>query len=78
VAEAVKEAGVPPPLLLALAKREETLFRWTGGRAVEVPMEKSSPGLRLMMYVRDEAHRFAQHYHHLLRRKAILEDEKAR
>ena len=78
VAEAVSEAGVRPPLLLALAKREETLFRWTGGRAVEVPMEKSSPGLRLMMYVRDEAHRFAQHYHHLLRRKAILEDETAR
>jgi len=26
--------------------------------------------LRLLQYVRDEAHRFAQHYHHLLRRKS--------
>jgi len=25
------------------------------------------------MYVRDEAHRFAQHYHHQLRRKALIE-----
>jgi len=28
--------------------------------------------LRLLQYVRDEAHRFAQHYHHQLRRKTML------
>ena len=28
--------------------------------------------LRLLQYVRDESHRFAQHYHHLLRRKKTL------
>jgi len=28
--------------------------------------------LRLLQYVRDESHRFAQHYHHLLRRKRTL------
>ncbi len=28
--------------------------------------------LRLLQYVRDEAHRFAQHYHHLLRRRSTL------
>lgn len=66
-----------PPHLLSLAKREETLYRWKGNRAAEVRLEKSSPALRLLMYVRDEAHRFAQHYHHLLRRKAIM-DEAAR
>ena len=58
-----------PPLLLSLAKEEETLIR--DGRPLDLP--KSSPALRLMMYVRDEAHRFAQHYHHLLRRKALIE-----
>jgi len=26
-------------------------------------------------YVRDEAHRFAQHYHHLLRGKRTLADD---
>ena len=29
--------------------------------------------LRLLQYVRDESHRFAQHYHHILRRKANLD-----
>jgi excinuclease ABC subunit C len=58
-----------PPVLLSLAKEEETLFR--AGKPV--PLEKSSAALRLLMYVRDESHRFAQHYHHLLRRKALIE-----
>jgi len=29
----------------------------------------------LLQYVRDEAHRFAQHYHHLLRTKKTLGEE---
>ena len=35
---------------------------------------RHAAALRLLQYVRDEAHRFAQHYHHILRRKRI-EDE---
>jgi len=66
---ALAELGVTPPIVLSLAKEEETLFR--DGKII--PLEKSSPALRLMMYVRDEAHRFAQHYHHQLRRKALIE-----
>ena len=31
-------------------------------------------GLKLLQYLRDEAHRFAQHYHHILRRKSQLEE----
>jgi len=77
VAKELESMGASRPHLLSLAKREETLYRWTGSRAVEVKIEKSAPALRLLMYVRDEAHRFAQHYHHLLRRKAIM-DEAAR
>ena len=34
-------------------------------------------GLKLLQYVRDEAHRFAQHYHHILRRKSQLEGDVA-
>jgi excinuclease ABC subunit C len=66
---ALADLGVRPPIVLSLAKEEETLFR--DGRVV--PLEKSSAALRLLMYVRDEAHRFAQHYHHVLRRKALIE-----
>ena len=29
----------------------------------------------MLQYIRDEAHRFAQHYHHILRRKAQLEED---
>ena len=32
-------------------------------------------GLKLLQYARDEAHRFAQHYHHILRRKSQLEED---
>jgi excinuclease ABC subunit C len=66
---ALADLGVTPPVVLSLAKEEETLFR--DGK--KIPLDKSSPALRLMMYVRDEAHRFAQYYHHQLRRKALIE-----
>lgn len=65
---AAREAGAAPRVLLSLAKREETLFR--DGRPLF--LDRASPAMRLLMYVRDESHRFAQHYHHLLRRKAVL------
>jgi len=32
--------------------------------------------LRLLLYVRDESHRFAQHYHHLLRQKRFTPSKK--
>ena len=58
------------PAVLSLAKREELIFR----RDSETPLALSrrSYALRLLQYVRDEAHRFAQHYHHILRRKSTL------
>ena len=35
-------------------------------------LSRNAFALRLLQYVRDEAHRFAQHYHHILRRKATF------
>jgi excinuclease ABC subunit C len=35
-------------------------------------LTRRSYALRLLQAVRDEAHRFAQHYHHILRRKSTL------
>ena len=57
--------------ILALAKREEELFLPGKTRPLKLP--KTSPALKLMQYVRDEAHRFAQHYHHILRTKKLLD-----
>ncbi len=60
----------PVPIVLALAKREELIF--IAGADEPLRLTRHSYALRLLQYVRDEAHRFAQHYHHLLRRKSQL------
>jgi excinuclease ABC subunit C len=67
---AFRELKIAPPTLLSLAKRDEELYL----PDVDEPLRLSrhSYALRLLQYVRDEAHRFAQHYHHLLRRKNTL------
>jgi excinuclease ABC subunit C len=61
--------GVEPPCLISLAKREEEVYR--PGEAEPLRLSRHSAALRLLQYVRDEAHRFAQHYHHILRRKRL-------
>jgi excinuclease ABC subunit C len=71
--EAFRLLGRQPPILLALAKREEVLYR--PGSSAPLQLSRHSAALRLLQYIRDEAHRFAQHYHHLLRRKKFLADE---
>ena len=45
------------------------------GRPDPIVLSRRSFALRLLQYVRDEAHRFAQHYHHMLRTKRTLGDE---
>jgi len=61
---------IDPPVVLSLAKRDEELF--TAGQDEPLRLSRHSYALRLLQYVRDEAHRFAQHYHHILRRKSTL------
>jgi excinuclease ABC subunit C len=63
--------GITPPCLISLAKREEEIYR--PGEAEPIWLSRHSAALRLLQYVRDEAHRFAQHYHHILRRKRFEE-----
>lgn len=64
--------GKDPPCLISLAKREEEIYR--PGDVEPIKLSRHSAALRLLQYVRDEAHRFAQHYHHLLRRKKLEEE----
>jgi len=72
---AVEALGIEPPCMISLAKREEEVF--VPGRSEPLKISKDAYSLRLLEYVRDEAHRFAQHYHHLLRRKKTLPEEEA-
>jgi excinuclease ABC subunit C len=67
---AFRERNIPVPVLLSLAKREEEIF--LPGEAEPLRLSRHAFALRLLQYVRDEAHRFAQHYHHILRRKRTL------
>ena len=70
--EAFQAIGVEPPCLISLAKQEEEIFR--PGESESIKLSKHSAALRLLQYVRDEAHRFAQHYHHMLRRKRLTDE----
>jgi excinuclease ABC subunit C len=70
--DAFRLLNVEPPCLISLAKREEEVYR--PGEAEPLKLSRHAAALRLLQYVRDEAHRFAQHYHHILRRKR-LQDE---
>ncbi len=71
--EAFRQQQLQPPMIVALAKRNEELY--VPNQARPLRLSRHSFALRLLQYVRDEAHRFAQHYHHLLRRKSTLAEQ---
>ncbi|MHC4754435.1 MAG: GIY-YIG nuclease family protein [Planctomycetota bacterium] len=57
--------------IAAIAKREEEIY--LQGQTRPLKLRSNNSARKLLQYVRDEAHRFAQHYHHLLRGKKMLE-----
>ncbi len=65
--------GIEPPTVISLAKQEEEIY--VPGRPEPIVLSRRSFALRLLQYVRDEAHRFAQHYHHMLRSKRTFGDD---
>ena len=71
VMSAFAALDIAPPFTLSLAKREEEVFLPEENEPRR--LSRHSFGLRLLQYVRDEAHRFAQSYHHTLRRKSTFE-----
>jgi excinuclease ABC subunit C len=68
-----KQMDIKPPMVISLAKKEELVY--VQARSEPIRVARNHLGLKLLQYVRDEAHRFAQHYHHILRRKAQLEED---
>ena len=69
--EVFQMMGREPPCLASLAKRDEEIYR--PGESEPLRLSRHAAALRLLQYVRDEAHRFAQHYHHILRKKKMQE-----
>jgi excinuclease ABC subunit C len=72
--DALESLGIEAPCVISLAKREEEVF--LPGQSEPLRLSRDSYSLRLLEYVRDEAHRFAQHYHHLLRSKRSFDEER--
>jgi excinuclease ABC subunit C len=68
-----KTMDVKPPMVIALAKKEELVY--VQAKSDPLRLARNNTGLKLLQYIRDEAHRFAQHYHHILRRKSQLEED---
>jgi excinuclease ABC subunit C len=69
--EALQAVDATPPLTISLAKQEEEIY--VPGEAEPRKLSRHSYALRLLQYVRDESHRFAQSYHHTLRKKSTFE-----
>ena len=59
------------PMVISLAKREEEIY--VQGKSKPIRLGRNSAALQLCQRIRDEAHRFAQQYHHILRKKKTFE-----
>jgi len=70
---ALEHSPQQPGLIIALAKQEEEIY--VPNKEEPMKLSRHSFALRLLQYVRDESHRFAQHYHHLLRRKRFTPEK---
>ena len=73
--QAFADMDICPPMVISLAKREEAIY--IQARKEPVKLARNNEALRLLQQVRDEAHRFAQHYHHILRRKRVFDEDVA-
>jgi excinuclease ABC subunit C len=71
--KALQEMKAPAVKVASIAKRQEEIYLQQNNEPLSLPAH--SPARKLLQYVRDEAHRFAQHYHHILRSKKMLGKE---
>jgi excinuclease ABC subunit C len=71
-----KALGLGNIPMIGLAKVFEHIY--TLDKALPIALPPSSKALQLIQRVRDESHRFAIRYHHILRRKALVGETKKR
>ena len=64
------DGGHRPPMVISLAKKEELIYKQDEREPIR--LSRQNLGLKFCQAIRDEAHRFAQHYHHILRRKKTI------
>lgn len=67
---ALEAVGAPETAICSLAKREEEIY--LPGRPEPLRLPRTSPALRLLQRLRDEAHRFAIGYNRNLRKRRTL------
>ena len=65
----LKKLGLEIPLA-SIAKEKENIY--SSNKTALISLDSDTPGLNLIRRIRDEAHRFAVSYHHVLRRKKII------
>jgi excinuclease ABC subunit C len=70
---ALRELGIKGVPIIGLAKRLEEIY--LPGVQDPQTLPKSSPALRLLQRIRDEAHRFAITYHRHVRGKRVMQSE---
>jgi excinuclease ABC subunit C len=56
--------------LASIAKEKENIYSLNSSKPIKLQFER--PALNLLRRIRDEAHRFAVSYHHVLRRKRLI------
>jgi len=65
----LEKLGLSVPLV-SIAKEQENIY--TKDKIMPIKLKWDTPALNLIRRVRDETHRFAVSYHHILRRKKII------
>lgn len=59
------------PIIISLAKKNEEIYSLNNLEPIR--LGPTNPARKLLQHIRDEAHRFAQHYHHILRNKKLYQ-----
>lgn len=71
--ENLRRLGIDNVAVAGLAKKFETIFSIQAGVTKPINLPAASPALQILQRLRDEAHRFALAYHHILRLKRVKE-----
>ena len=69
-------AGIKDVPIIGIAKVFEHVY--TLDREMPIALPPSSKALQLIQRIRDESHRFAIRYHHILRRKALVGEKRTK